>query len=253
MNTGIPRKKRRKKRAKVVDIKALALQYRDELIEALGIEYLGLRDSVLDDIVKDVLDAIVTSSSYKPSLDTLIKRINRYRKQLNKLIAARIIEDTDKLNEQQIEFVVYYGEEAIVQHIPDLYRVVKKIGREDLLDMLKYVWEKYGKPTPLSCPRCGFRTVMPNLSCMVCGYVVSEDYVRESIGFSEKFIEFLKNSSIAVLREVLDIGYVLVSDIDVRSPRERVDTFIRYYYPIYLRSSEFSAIIEEIGSRKIPI
>jgi len=254
VNKGIPRKKgRRKKKAKTIDLKALAQQYRDGIIEALGIDYLGLKPSLMDEIVRDILDAVITSTSYKPSLDTIVKRINRYRRRLYKIVAAKILEDTSRLSEQQVEFIIAYGEEVAAQYVSELYRAIKSIGREDLVDALRYIWEKYGRPTPVSCPKCGFRAVMPDLSCLVCGYVVTEDYVREAIGFNEKFELFLKNSSVAVLQQVLDLGFVVVSDVDIRSPREKIDTFIRYYYPVYLKPNELSAILEEISSRKIKV
>ncbi len=247
------KKRRRRRRHKTIDLDSLAEQYKEYVIEALGISYLELPQRVLDEISKEVVNAVVTSTSYKPSVDTIVKRINRYRKQLYKIVSAKILESIDKLTIDQLEFVIGNGEEVLIQYIQDLYKLAKKYNREDLVSMLQFVWEKYGRPTPIQCPKCGFRTIMPDYGCMVCGYVVSENYIREQLNFEERFIEFIKTASVAQLRDIMDIGFILVSDVDMKSPRERIDPSIRIYYPIYLRSNELSLIMEEISSRKIPV
>ncbi len=196
---------------------------------------------------------IITSSSYKPSLDTLIKRINRHRRRIYKLITASLLETLDKITPEQLEFIINYGEEVLVPHISTLYSYALEYGREDLIGYLQYIWDRYGRKSPIQCPKCMFNSIMPDLSCIVCGYVVKEDYVREKLGFDEKFREYILNASVAELREVLDIGFVLVSEIDIRSPKERIDLSTRLYFPIYLKPYEINLIIEEIHSRKLPI
>ncbi len=251
----IPRRrsKRRKRKVKTIDIGSIADKYFVELSEALGLSVLNLGEKLEREIVRAVLDAIITSSSYKPSLDTLIKRIARHRKKLNKLISAIMLDSIQQLTPEQMEFIISYGEEVVVPYVPELYARARQLGREDLIGFLQYIWEKYGRPTPVQCPRCGFRAITPDLSCYVCGYVVTEDYIRERLEFDTKFREYITAASVAELREIMNIGFVLVSDVEIRSPRSKIDPSIRTYYPIYLRPSEYSQILEEIHSRDLRI
>lgn len=206
-------------------------------------------------IVKDIMDAVVTSTSYKPSLDVVLKRIERHKKQLYKIVVYNILEGipVDKLTDQQLEFVINYGEETLVPYIDELYNTCLKRNREDLVAQLQHIWEKHGRPSPVECPRCGFRAIMPDLSCLVCGYVVKEDYVRNKLDFDTKFNEFIKNASVAELKEILDLGFVILSETDVKNPRERFDPTLEFCYQIYLKPKDRSLILEEISSRKLPI
>jgi len=249
----IPRKKRRRRKIKTIDIGGIAEKYYNEFYEALGLEHLSINEKLGKELIKSVLDMIITSSSYKPSLNVLLKRIDRHRRKINKLISAILLESLSSLNTEQLEFIINYGEEVIIPYISDLYKYALKHGREDLIGYLQYLWDKYGRKSSIQCPKCGFYSIMPDLSCIVCGHIVSEEYIRERLGFDEKFNEYLSNASVARLREVIDIGFVLVSDIDIKSPREKIDLATRIYFPIYLKPYEISKIIEEIHSRKLPI
>ncbi len=228
-------------------------EYSDLVIETMGLDSLEIDDKIKQEIAKDVLNMIITSTSYKPSPDVIVKRIQRHIKDLYKIVAYRILESGLKPTPQQLDFIVSYGEEVLVPHISELYKLAKEYGKDYVVSMLQYVWEKHGKPSPIECPKCGFRAIMPDFSCLICGYVVTEDYIREKLNFEEKFKEYVAMASVAELKEVLDLGYVLVSEIDIKSPKERIDMTSKIYYPIYLRSRETSLIIEEINSRKLPI
>ncbi|WFO76120.1 hypothetical protein J4526_04610 [Desulfurococcaceae archaeon MEX13E-LK6-19] len=231
------------------------MQYKDHIVEALGLDFLGLDERVIERIVKDLMDAVVTSTSYKPSLDVILKRIERHKKQLYKIIVYNMLENipVKKMSMQQLEFVINYGEEVLIPYIDELYKVAVANNRDDLVSMLQYIWEKYGRPSPIACPKCGFRSVMPDLSCLVCGYVVKEDYVREKLDFDTKFMEYIKSASVAELREVLDIGFVLLSETCIKSPKERIDPSREFFYQIYLKPRDVSLILEEISNRKIPV
>lgn len=205
------------------------------------------------ELIKSVLDMIITSSSYKPSLNTLLKRIDRHRKKINKLISAILLESLSTFNPDQLEFIINFGEEVVVPYMSDLYKCALNHRREDLIGYLQYLWDKYGRKSPIQCPKCGFYSIMPDYSCTICGYVVSEEYIRKKLGFDEKFKEYLVNASTASLREIMDIGFVLVSDIDIKSPREKIDPATKIYFPIYLKPHEISRIVEEIHSRKLPL
>jgi len=216
----------------------------------LGLDSLGIDEKTQHEIVKEVMHTIITSLSYKPKVDVLIKRISRNRRLINMIIAMKILETVRNPSQDQLEFIISYGDRAIVPEIPRLYKLAKKAGREDLIMLLQSIWEKYGRPSPFECPKCGFRAVMPDYVCYVCGNIVSEKYVREKLGFDEKFEEYIKNASVAELNDVMNIGFVLLSEVDVRSPRYRVEATRHIYYPIHLLQSDIEKILEEIRGRK---
>ncbi len=241
------------RRRKGFDIDSYADKLYEEIAPYLSLDLLGVDEKLGRLIVREVFHILITSTSYKPSPETLVKRIQRRRRLVNKVVARLLLENIEKPSVEQLEFIIYNGEELIVDQVDRLYKMALEAGREDLVSYLRYVWEKYGRPTPVRCPRCGFSAVMPDYSCMVCGHVVGEDYVRRELGFEEKFRLYVRNASVAELRDVMSIGFVLASDVDVVSPRVRVVDRGRVYYPIYLRGKELSLIVEEINSRPIQV
>ncbi len=226
----------------------------NDISEYLGLDTLGVTDKVKREIVHEVMNIIVTSTSYKPSLETLQKRIDRNRELIYMIISRKILENTPikKLTNQQLEFIVYNGGRLIIDYIPEIYHELKKRGLDELISYLRYIWEKYGRPTPVECPKCGFRAIMPDYSCYVCGYVVNDEYIREKLGFEEKLKQYISTASVAELRDVIDIGYVLVGENDIRSPRHRGEAR-EVYYPVYLKRKDIQLISEEIAKRKIPV
>ncbi len=171
------------------------------------------------------------------------------------VIVNKLLEELADFNDEQLEFIVYNGGRAVVPEISRIYELLKKKGREDLISYLEYVWEKYGNPTPVKCPKCGFRAVVPDYSCLICGYVVSEEYIRKVLGFNEKFKEYVENASAAELRDIAQLGYVLVGENGVFSPRYRHKLVFerKYFYPIYLKAHEYTLIYDELSKRKIEI
>jgi len=194
-------------------------------------------------------------SSSKPTLDAVLKKIKRFREQVNAVIAKWLLENVNNPTPEQLEFIIQYGGQVAVPEIPKLYSLIKKMNREDLLSYLEALWEKYGYPTPVKCPKCGFRAVMPDYSCFVCGSIVSEDYVRRELGFDEKFKIYVQQASVAELRDVMDTGFVLLGEDGVVSPRYRskLASERKYYYTVYLKRKDVSVILEDISQRKLEI
>jgi len=228
----------------------LLAQYFDEVSEALGLKDLVSNEGFQREIVREVLELIVHSTTSKPSIDVLLRRIESNRKSINKLISTKILESTSKFTAEQLNFIISYGEEAVIPFISEIYKELIKSGRIELIDALKYVWEKYGRPTLVQCPKCGFRSVMPDYSCTICGYSVTENYVREQLSFSALFEDYVRTASIAELREVLDAGFVIVSESGLYSPRSKAVSSLKTFYPIYLVGKEISFIISEMSSRE---
>ncbi len=193
--------------------------------------------------------------STKPKLDAVLKKIKRYRDKVSALISVMLLENLKNLNEEQLEFIVQSGGQLIVPEISRLYALLKKIGRNDLISYLEYVWEKYGRPSPVRCPKCGFRAIMPDFTCHICGHVVNEEYVRRELNFKEKFKMYVEQASVAELRDVMELGYVLVGEDGVKSPRYKHKLLFekKYYYPIYLKRKDIALILEEISKRRIEV
>lgn len=213
---------------------------------------LGLPDKLKLKITREILDIVVTSTSYKPSTETILKRISRNKELVNMVIAARMLEEIKDFTDEQLEFIVYYGNRMIIPEISRLYRILVKRNRKDLIGYLQYVWEKYGRPAPVNCPKCGFNAVMPDYTCYICGYTVTESYIREKIEFDVKFREFVKESSVAELREALEYGFIFVGKEGVKTPRAKFDPS-KIYYQVYLKPKDIALIREEISKRKLPI
>ncbi len=243
-------KKKKKRKKKVLNIDALADKLTKEVSEFLGLDTLALPDSLLQDVVREIMHIVITSTSYKPSTDTILKRINRHSEIVNMIIASKMLEKLKDFTDEQLEFIVYNGKKMIVPEISRLYKILKKKGREDLLSYLQYVWETYGRPSPIRCPKCGFRSIMPDCSCYICGHVVSEKYLKEQLGFESRFKEYVKEASENELEEILDMGLVLVSEDEIRSPKKRPQGGIKYYYLIYLSTSDISLIRDELAKRR---
>ncbi|MEM2383552.1 MAG: hypothetical protein QW521_05265 [Desulfurococcaceae archaeon] len=228
----------------------LLAQYFDEVSEALGLKDLVSNEGFQREIVREVLELVVHSTTSKPSIDVLLRRIESNRKSINKLISTKILESTNKFTAEQLDFIISHGEEAVIPFISEIYRELIKSSRIELIDALKYVWEKYGRPTLVQCPKCGFRSIMPDYSCTICGYSVTENYVREQLSFSALFEDYVRTASIAELREVLDAGFVIVSESGLYSPRSKAVSSLKTFYPIYLVGKEISFIISEMSSRE---
>ena len=247
------RKKSRTKRT--VNIDKLAQEYFNELYSYLGLDTIGIPRELAYKIVHEVLDMLYGGLSSKPKLDAVLKKIKRFKEKINSIIALRLLENVKDPTPEQLEFIIQNGGQLIISEISRLYELARKAGREDLISYLEYVWEKYGRPSPVRCPKCGFRAVMPDFTCYICGHVVNEEYVRRELGFDEKFKMYVEQASVAELRDVVELGYVLLGEDGVKSPRYRHKLSFekKYFYPIYLKRRDVNLILEEILKRKIEI
>ena len=190
----------------------------------LGLDLLGLtKDEVLEAIGSQLFE-LFSSTSSLPSQESALKRVDRYRQQLIKAAIGYYLEKDKPLDEEKLEFIVTQGEEVLVPFIQKLYEEIKKRGLKHLQGLLMRCWEMYGKPTPLRCPRCGFRAVTPDLTCFVCGEAISERELKKANDFKEKLIEFAETADIFEIQKVLSESTVLwgetikPSDSPTRSP-----------------------------------
>lgn len=248
-----PEKKTRKKRIEI-DVEKIV----DEVFDQVDFMFSMTRDLNLDhgfarEIVKELVEKITAGYTSKPSSESILKKIKRYYNVFSEYIASKIIEEVNTLTPSQLEFVVMKGGKAVVSDINRLYNQALRYDRRDLIDTLRYNWNTHGPRGMVSCPRCGFNAISPEKTCIVCGEVVVEDYIRRELGFREKFELYVKTASLAELNETLQFGYVLLGERGVyppRSRRARLENSV--LYPIYLKRSDISRIIEEADSRDIP-
>ncbi len=178
------------------------------VVERLGLDYLNLSVQELKDIIEPIIIGIVESRKTKPSMESLIKRIVNNKRLLYKAIAAKLL-DKEELTLEQLEFIIANAPELAGRAAPLLYRVAVGHNADYLIDSLRYLWMKYGKPTRIRCPYCGFYSVTPDLHCMICGREVDENDLKTSINFTNILIETVKQYDRSLIEEILRAGFVI--------------------------------------------
>jgi hypothetical protein len=244
-----------KKRATSINIDKLL----DEVFEQVDSMFALTSDLQLPpekarEIVKELVENIAAGYSSKPSGEAIVKKIKKNQNIISEYIASKILSESDKLTPSQLEFAIMRGGRAVLSEVDRLYKLATHQGREDLVSLLRHAWNTYGPKGMIECPMCGFNAISPDRNCLTCGATVSEEYVRKTLGFDEKFELYLKTASVAELNELLQLGQVLVGEKGVYSPRSRKARLENpVVYVVYLKNSEISRIIEEINSRDLPI
>lgn len=242
---------KRKSKRREVNLERWIDKYIEKIVELSGLDTLGLTKEEYIELLSDIIEMLYGSRTSYTKAEVLVKRMNRYRDRVYPLIAARLLGVKDRLTEPQLEFVVYNIEDAVLAAAPRLYAEVRRYGRDDLADILRYKWMKHWmkKRTqilPVKCPYCGFNAVMPDMTCLVCGAVVSEKRLKESINFRELLEYFLDSLECDELKALLRYDYVLVNSLGIKHPkgrRTRVDI------EVYLTRSEKELIRRKLGEK----
>ncbi|MEM4433759.1 MAG: hypothetical protein QXY95_02415 [Thermosphaera sp.] len=243
----------KKKTSKTFSIDDLISKYSKDVLEFLGLSELNIPEELKTQISREIIEAVTMGYSTKPDGETIIKRIKRNLEGFYELIAHRIIEASDDLDEKTLEYVVYRGGRAIIPNISKLYSLSRKYGREEFIMILQAIWNKSVSKDFIQCPHCGFNSLGSDLSCLVCGRIVNEQYVRSQLDFNNKFKLYVESASVAELRSVLEIGYVLANSSGVFSPRSKSVIPGRIYYLIHLKPSDIHFIVESINERDVKI
>ncbi len=184
----------------------------DVAVGRLGLGFLGLSREEYEEMLKPIVEGMLAGSDGGLTLESVAARLEASRQQLYLMASAYLLEKKDELTQEQLEFVVSYGGHVAASYAPRLYKLIEKYGRWDLLPQLRYAWETYGRPTPIPCPRCGFRAVTPELQCMVCGYSLSERELREVTDFREKLREAAYTWQLTELIETIERGVVYLGE-----------------------------------------
>jgi len=194
----------------------------------LGLEAYGIDDRILRDVLEPIVMDIIQQVS-RPNPDSIVKRILAGRQQFLKGLAARLLELGDELRREHLDFILMYAPEIAGKAAPLLYHVAVKAGAEDAVEALRDLWVSYGAPTKAPCPRCGFKALTPDYSCLVCGASVSEDEFKVYVGF-RVLLRRLAARSPMLAREAARAGYVYYEDGEVKAPSEpRSDQAIQVY------------------------
>ncbi len=222
--TTTKRTRRRTYKRKEFDAHAWLEKNVDEFVQQVGLDMLGLERSELIEILSKIVEELAGSSTYV-SLDTMVRRFRRFYDRLAPIIAASIVEMKQELTRDQLEFVASNIGEYILMVAPKLYREVLRHGAHDLIPILQQHWIKAwisrrGAPIPPKCPKCGFNSLMPDLTCLVCGSAINDRELRSSEEFRSMFREFIKRASREELEYTLKAGYVLLSAYSIKSPRD---------------------------------
>jgi len=243
----------RRKPSKSFSIDDLVDKMSGEVLEYLGLNELSIPSDLKTAISREVIEAVTSGYSSKPDVETVLKRIKRNMQNIYELVVFKILESLDAFDEKILEYVIYRGGKATIPGASKLYSLARKYGREDLILTLQAVWNKHMSRELIECPRCGFNSISTDLSCNVCGNIVSEQYVRTRLDFANKFKMYVESASVAELRSVLELGYVLANSTGVYSPRSKSIVPGRIYYQLYLKPSDISFIIENINQRDVKV
>jgi len=241
------RKSRSTRKTWKLDVEAVAGEVIREVVDRLGIDYLGLTERELRDVIEPIIAEIAEARSTKPSVESLVKRIVAGKEMLFKALAARLLERED-LTLEQIEFIVAYAPQLAGRAAPRLYRAAAKLGADHIIDALRTLWELHGAPTPIECPYCGFRAVTPAMECMVCGRVVEERDLKEKIGFRDLLVRFAEEADPALVEEVLRAGFAIYDgEIKPPSMRARAPMGVE----LFLSRGEREAVREVLARRSL--
>lgn len=205
-------KRTTRRRRKTINVEEYVKSIVKEVASRLGLDLLGLKDEEYYEVLGPVIEMVIGEATYKPKIDQIVSRLKRYYENVAELIASNLLRIRENFTPEQLEFIIAYGRRVAAGYVQKLYHEALRLGREDLIAQLRYVWHEYGKPTPIPCPKCGFRAVLPDLTCFVCGATLSEKDVRKAVDFNELFKEFVETSSISDLRETLERGYILLGE-----------------------------------------
>ena len=214
-------------RRRSVDTESWVERHIDELVSQTGLDSLNLtRDEYIAIFTKVV--EILRGEAATIDLDTIVRRFKRNADRVLPMVASAVLELRDSLTEEQLEFVVNNIGEAVLTYASRLYAEARRLNREDLIERLRGLWRqqwvvrKY-PVLPVTCPRCRFDSLMPDLTCLVCGATVSESELKSFLGFEKLLEEFAQNSPVEDVKKALSYGYVYVSSTGIKAPGNNKD------------------------------
>ncbi len=240
-------RKRRRTWKDRFDTRKFSLEVARQLSSRLGLDYIGITEDELAEIIEPIMADIVSSRSTKPTVDPIVNKLVRAKNQLYKIIASSLIE-REELNPEQLEFIVSYAPEIAGRMAPKLYRIAEKHKLDHVIEALRHLWMQYGLRMPLQCPVCGFNSLTPDLQCIVCGAQPEENEVKEYNRVGQKLEAWARSEHPRLVREAIDAGYIYVDYDGIKPPSTGTSkTATR----LYLSRREKAMLAEILQSRII--
>ena len=248
------RRTRRTRRKKTINVEEYVRSIVKDVAERLGLDLLGLKEEEYYEVLGPAIEMVLGEATYKPKVDQIVSRLQRHYDNVAEVISANLVRLKDNFTPEQLEFIISYGRRVAAGAVQKLYKEAVKMGREDLVSQLRQVWHEYGRPTPIPCPKCGFRAVLPDLTCFVCGAVLSEKEVKKAVDFEALLKEFAETASIDEIREAVERGYVLLGEY-VKAPTANrdpwdIEIFLSRDERDYLRKKLLEKRLEKLGKEK---
>jgi len=237
-------KRRSSRRRREINIDAWIERNIDDIVRLTGLDLLGLSRDQYIELLKDIIVQLYGSTTSYTKVDVLVRRFRRYADRINPILAVRIASMIDNLSEEQLEFVIYNIGDEVLGVASKLYSLAKKYSREDLISILRTKWsnawiKRRTQVLPAQCPTCGFNSLMPDLTCLVCDSVISDRKLKEFIKFNERLKELISILSCDEVKDIIRRGYVLLNGLGLKAPSEgksQVDI------EVYLTSKELSFV-----------
>jgi len=243
--------KERKASRKEVDIDKWINENIGDFVNLSGLSILGLSDAQYVELLHDILTQLYGPPTTRTDVETVVKRYNRHKETINELIANRIVQMFESLTPNLLDFIVASVKDSVLLVAPRIYEQVVREKRTDLIEVLRIKWfnawvnRRYKIP-PITCPRCGFNSLMPDLTCLVCGASVSESQLRKHVNFGEGLKRLASELPCSELRELLNYDLVLLNSMGIRKPTElKTPVDIE----VYLTPEEKKIIREAYNSR----
>jgi len=250
-------KKAKPKKKREVNLDNWIEKYIDNIVSFTGLELLGLTHEQYVELLKDIIIQLYGSTSSYTKAEVIAKRFMRYSSRVYPVIASRLTAQLSKFTPTQLEFIAYHIGDAILGLAPKIYAEAKRAGREDLLHVLRSKWAsawlKNKLPVlPVECPRCGFNSLMPDLSCLVCGANVTEKEVKEQISFREMLKDFIDSLTCEQLRDLMKYDYTLVNGLGLKHPRDKrtpidIEIYLSNVEREIVRMSYSSRCVGDVG------
>ncbi len=229
----MPGKKRREgggskgsvKTRKEVDVDLWLDKNIDDLVSSLGLEFLGLSKEEYLEILKRPVELLYGSPTSRPDVQTIVKRFRRYADDVYPLIALALLNIREELSVEHVDFVVSNVGRAILSVAPKIYREVIRLGREDVLPLLRRLWraawaEQRSKILPVTCPKCLFNSLVKDMQCLVCGSVISDKSLKEFLDFNNILNNYIRSLSCSDLNHLIRYDYIVVNGNGLKHPKE---------------------------------
>lgn len=216
---------------KEVDIDSWLEKNVEELVNSLGLDFLNLSREEYIEVLKAPVELLYGSSTSRPDAQTMAKRFRRFAENVNPLIALALLNLRDRLRPEHIDFVVGNIGKAVLGVAPRIYREVKQLGREDTLPLLRRFWrvswlEQRSKTLPAECPICLFNSLTKDMYCLVCGSVISDKQLKESLGFDEMLMNYVRSLTCDELKQLTKYDYILINGNGIKHPKDFRDGMI---------------------------